>query len=110
MFESDPSFKDSHMIISCILRQAQYRVPALTLVNSEASVYAFIDKFFMQHHDFPLHPLTYPRCLRGFDGQSALTGNITHVAEIILALGNHVEKLFLYVISLNQYLIILSLL
>ena len=97
------------MIISCILPQAQYRVPALTLVNSEASAYAFIDKFFAQHYDLSLHPLTYPHCLCGFDGQSALTGNITHVTEIILALGNHVEKLFLYVISLNQYLIILSL-
>ena len=98
------------MIISCILRQAQYRVPALALVNSEASAYAFIDKSFVQHHDLPLHPLTYPHCLCGFNGQPALTGDITHVTETILALGNHVEKLFLYVISLNQYLIILSLL
>ena len=97
------------MIISCILRQAQYRVPALALVNSEASAYAFIDKFFAQHHDLPLYSLTYPRCLCEFDGQSALTDDITHVTETILALGNYVEKLFLYVISLNQYLIILSL-
>ena len=98
------------MIISCILHQAQYRIPALTLVNSEVSAYAFIDKFFAQHHDLSLHPLTYPRCLHGFNGQPALTDDITHVAETILALGNYVEKLFLYVISLNQYLIILSLL
>ena len=98
------------MIISCILCQAQYRVPALALVNSEASAYAFIDKFFAQHHDLSLHPLTYPHCLCEFNGQSALTGDITHVTETILALGNYVEKLFLYVTSLNQYLIILSLL
>ena len=98
------------MIISCILHQAQYRVPALTLVNSEVSAYAFIDKSFAQHYDLSLYPLTYPCCLCEFNGQSALTGDITHVAETILALGNHVEKLFLYVISLNQYLIILSLL
>ena len=82
----------------------------MTLVNSEASAYAFIDKFFAQHHDLSLHPLTYPHRLCEFNGQSALTDNITHVTEIILALGNYVEKLFLYVISLNQYLIILSLL
>ena len=110
MFESDSSFKDSHMIISCILHQAQYRIPALTLVNSEVSAYTFIDKFFVQHHDLPLHPLTYPHYLCEFNGQSALTDNITHIAETILALGNYVEKLFLYVISLNQYLIVLSLL
>ena len=73
------------MIISCILRQAQYRIPALALVNSEASAYAFIDKSFMQHHDLSLCPLTYPRHLCRFD-QSALTGDITHIAETILAL------------------------
>ena len=98
------------MIISCILRQAQYRIPALTLVNSEASVYAFIDKSFMQHHDLFLHPLTCPHCLCEFNGQSALTGEITHIAETILALENHVKKLFLYVTDLNQYLIVLGLL
>ena len=85
------------MIISCILRQAQYRIPALTLGNSEASAYTFIDKSFMQPHDLSLHPLTYPHCLCEFDGQSALTDDITHIAEIILALENHVKKLFLYV-------------
>ena len=78
-------------------------------MNSGASAYAFIDKSFAQHHDLSLHPLTYPHCLCGFDGQSALTGDITHVTETILALENHVEKLFLYVISLNQYFIILGL-
>ena len=110
MFESDSFFKDSHMIISCILHQAQYKIPALTLVNSEAFVYAFIDKSFTQHHDFSLHPLIYPHCLCEFNGQSALTDNITHITEIILVLGNYVKKLFLYVTGLNQYLIILSLL
>ena len=98
------------MIISCILHQAQYRISALTLVNSEVSAYTFIDKFFAQHHDLLLHPLTYSHCLCEFNGQSALTGNITHIAETILVLENYVKKLFLYVISLNQYLIILSLL
>ena len=78
-------------------------------MNSEASAYAFIDKSFAQHHDLSLHLLTYPHCLCEFNGQSALTDNITHIAETILALGNHVEKLFLYVTDLNQYLIILNL-
>ena len=79
-------------------------------MNSEASAYAFIDKFFAQHHDLLLHPLTYPCRLCGFNGQSALTDDITHIAETILALENYVEKLFLYVTDLNQYLIVLSLL
>ena len=79
-------------------------------MNSKVSAYAFIDKFFAQHYDFSLHPLIYPHCLCEFKGQSALTDDIIHVTETILALGNYVEKLFLYIISLNQYLIILDLL
>ena len=109
LFENDLSFKDSHMVISCTLRQAQSRISALALIDSEASAYAFIDKSFAQHHSLPLHPLTYPHCLWGFDGQTAQTGDITHVAETTMALEGHTERLFLYVTGLNQYLIILSL-
>ena len=79
-------------------------------MNSKVSAYAFIDKFFVQHHDLSLHFLTYPHCLHKFNGQSALTDDITHITEIILVLENYVEKLFLYVTDLNQYLIVLSLL
>ena len=79
------------------------------MIDSEASAYAFINKFFAQHHNLPLHSLTYPHCLQGFDGQTAQTGDITHVTEITIALGGHIERLFLYVTGLNQYPIILSL-
>ena len=79
-------------------------------MNSEVSVYTFIDKSFVQHHDLSLHSLIYPHCLCEFDSQSALTDNITHITEIILVFENYVKKLFLYVTGLNQYFIILSLL
>ena len=109
LFENDLSFKDSHMVVSCTLRQAQFRISALTLIDSEASAYAFINKSFAQHHNLPLHSLTYPRHLQGFNGQTAWTGDITHVTEITMALGGHIERLFLYITGLNQYLIILGL-
>lgn len=97
------------MVVSCILRQAQSRIPALALIDSGASAYAFIDKSFAQNHRLPLLPLTYPRRLRGFDGQTALTGDITHVVETTMALGGHIERLFLYVTGLNQYPLIMGL-
>ena len=71
LFENDLSFKDSHMVISCTLHQAQSRISALALIDSGASAYAFIDKSFAQHHNLPLHPLIYPHRLWGFDGQIA---------------------------------------
>ena len=97
------------MVVSCILRQAQSRVPALALIDSGASAYAFMDKSFAQQHHLPLHPLTHPRRLRGFDGQAALTGDITHVAESTMVLDGHIERLFFYVTGLSQYPIVMGL-
>jgi len=79
------------MVDSSVLRQAQSRIPAMALIDSGASAYAFIDKSFAQHHNLPFNQLTYPRRLRGFDGQAALTGDITHVAETTMALGGHID-------------------
>ena len=96
------------MIVSCILRQAQSRISALILIDCGASAYAFIDKTFAQQHNFPQHQLKYPRRLQGFDGQPALTGNITHVVETTMAIGTHIERLFLFVTGLKYYPIVLE--
>ena len=97
------------MIVSCILRQAQFRISVLALIDSEASVYAFIDEFFAQFHNLSCHQLIYSRRLREFDDQFALIEDITHVVEIIMTLKYHIERLFLYVRELKQYLIVMSL-
>ena len=47
------------MIIFCILYQAQFRIYIFALIDSGASVYAFIDKFFVQQHNIPLYSLIY---------------------------------------------------
>ena len=108
LFETDETFRDSHMVISCILRRFQTRIKALILVDSGASGYSFIDQDFARFHNFPLHQLKYPRRLSGFDGQPALTGNITHIAEVTMDLNGHVEKHFLYVTGLRHYPIVLG--
>ena len=97
------------MVVSCKLRVAQSRISALILIDSGASAYTFINQSFAQLHSLPLIRLQCPRRLRGFDRQTAATGDITHVAETTIVLGNHVEKLFLYITGLNQYPIILGL-
>lgn len=108
LFESDEIFKNSHMILFCVLRRQQSRIKALAFTDSDASAYAFIDKAFAQLHDFPLHSLRYSKQVRDFDDQFALTGNVTHVAEVILNLNDHVETLFMYVTGLQHYSIVLS--
>ena len=96
------------MVVECILRRFQARIKALVLIDSGASGYSFIDKEFAQLHDLPLHSLKYPRILRGFDGRAALTGSITHVAEVTMDLHGHVEKLFMYVTGLRHHPIVLG--
>ena len=55
-----------------------------------------------------MHSLIYFRRLREFDDQVILTSDIIHVAEIIMILEEHIEKLFFYITRLNQYLIVMS--
>ena len=109
MFEFNSVFKNSHIIISCILHQAQFRIHVFALIDSETSVYAFIDKSFVQQHNIPLHPLIYPWRLWGFDDQTALTDDITYVTEITMVIKGHTERLFLYITELNQYSIVMGL-
>ena len=55
------------MIIFCILRQIQYKIFVLILINNEIFVYVFIDKFFAQYYNFFFRFLIYFRRFREFD-------------------------------------------
>ncbi len=98
------------MIVFCILHQAQSKVLALTLIDSEVSAYVFMNKFFTQQHHLFLHQLTHFCKLQEFDDQVVLIDDITYVVEITMILNEHIEILFFYVTKLSQYLIIMSLL
>ena len=95
-------------MVSCTLRLGRSRIQTLSLIDCGASGYAFIDKKFAQTNQIPLHPLKYARRLEGFDGQPALTGNITHAAEVIMDLNGHTKKMFLFVTGLRTYPIVLG--
>ncbi len=97
------------MIVFCILHQAQSRVFTLALIDSEVFAYVFMNKFFTQQHHLFLHQLIHSRRLQEFDDQVALINDITYVVEITMILNEHIERLFFYVIELNQYFIIISL-
>jgi hypothetical protein len=97
------------MIVFCILRQAQFKVLALALINSEVFVYVFMNKFFVQQHNLFLHQLIYFRRLQEFDDQVTFIDDITYVIKFTMILNKHIERLFFYVIELNQYSIIMSL-
>ena len=97
------------MIVFCILHQAQSRIFALALIDSEVFAYVFMNKFFTQQHHLLLHQLTHSCRLQEFDDQVALIDKIIHVIEITMILDEHIKRLFFYVTELSQYLIIMSL-
>ena len=109
MFETDTSFRDRHMVISCKLRQAQSRIQTRCLIDTGASGYAFMDQDFAHQNHFALHRLQYPRIIRAFDGQPSSSGHITHLAEVIMDIQGHVERAFFYLTGLKQYPIVLGL-
>ncbi len=55
LFEFDLIFKDNHMIVFCILHQAQFKVFTFALIDNKVFAYVFMNKFFMQQHHFFLH-------------------------------------------------------
>ena len=109
LFETDPTFRDKHMVILCTFRLAQLRISIRCLVDTGASGYAFINETFARNHGLTFHALRYPRIVRGFDGQPSSTGLITHLAEAIMAVQGHVERIFFHVTGLEQYPVVLGL-
>jgi len=109
LFEFNSTFKDNHMIVFCILRQAQSRVLVLALIDNEVLTYVFMNKFFAQQHHLFLHQLIHSRRLQEFDDQVALIDDITYIIEITMILDEHIKKRFFYVTELSQYFIIMNL-
>jgi len=101
LFEFNSTFKDNHMIVFCILHQAQFKVLILTLIDSEVFAYVFMNKFFTQQHHLLSHQLTHSCRLQEFDDQVTLINDIIHVVKITMILDEHIERLFFYVIELS---------
>jgi len=59
LFEFNSTFKNNHMIVFCILHQAQSKVLTFALIDSEVFAYVFINKFFTQQHHLFLHQLIH---------------------------------------------------
>jgi len=78
------------MIVFYILHQAQFKVLAFALIDSEVLIYVFMNKFFAQQHYFFLHQLTHSCRLQEFDDQVTLINDITYVIEITIILDEHI--------------------
>ena len=109
LFETDPSFRDRHMVVTCKLRLAQFRISTQCLIDTGASGYAFMDQNFALQNNLVLHRLRHPRVIRAFDGEPSSSGYVTHLAEAIMDIQGHVERIFFHLTGLKQYTIVLGL-
>lgn len=80
------------------------------LIDTGGSGHAFIDADYAKTHCLPLISLPIPRVLRVFDGRDAVSGNVTHIVRLDLALGDHVSRQTpLYVTQLPEFPIVIGL-
>lgn len=84
-------------------------IDSLTLIDSGAPAYGFIDTKFAHNHGFELIKLPRPRILRVFDGSDAASGTITYLAKTVLDIDGHTETMLLFVTSLAYFDLVLGL-
>ena len=105
---SEKEMEGKHLVVSCTLASNNSSFPSITLVDSGATGFGFIDGNFVRHQSIPQSPLTNPRSLEVIDGRPINSGIITHYVEIPMRIGTHEEKARLFVTQLGHYPIVLG--
>ena len=91
------------LVIAGTIIDNQSEIRSHALIDSEATGYAFIDKEFAEHHNFPLFKLKEPHPLTVNDGQPVSSGVITNITKIGLSINNHHEMIPAFVTTLGGY-------
>jgi len=100
--------EDLHMVVSCSLSFNINVVATHALLDCGATGFAFMDETFTQTHQLPCFRLKQPRILEVIDGRPISSGNITEVAQAVLNIQGHREKVLFYLTSLGHYPIVLG--
>ncbi len=101
-------FCESLFIVQCILGN---KINAITLINTCATRYGFIDEKFAeivcQTLEIELHCLTKPKPIQEFDGRAAQP--VTHAIYPTLSAGSYTESLaLLFITKLGHHPMILG--
>ena len=69
-----------HLVVACQLAcDSSSAISSHALIDNGATGFAFMDKDFAGHHQFPLIPLKKPCTLEVIDGRPIASGMITHL-------------------------------
>ena len=93
----------NHLTVTATLRDGETSVQTLSLIDSGATGFAFIDENFARQHNFPLYRLQTPRDLEVIDGRPIESGQITHITKISCQIQDHHEILSAFVTKLGHY-------
>ena len=88
------------MVVSCIVKCSNKVIKTYALIDSGASGYAFIDRYFTLTTGISTFPLPQPREIRLADG--AVSDIITQFAVIPISMSGHKENCLFFVTNLAQ--------
>lgn len=97
-----------HIVAACILKSNNKSIQTYALIDTGCSGFAFIDKDFARHHQFPLIPLSSPRNLHVIDGRPISSGKVTHRCHLPLSIDSHHEAAPFFVTKLGSYPLVLG--
>jgi len=101
---------NDHLVLSGNLESNKINVNLSVLIDIGATDYAFIDDSFAQRHFLPCFSLSEICTLQRFDGQSVVSGPITHYALVKLRVpSEELEETPFYVTQLPQFPVVLDL-
>ena len=109
MVEKD-AMEDSHLVVTCILKDSNLQLRTHALVDCRATGYVFIDEDYLRHHNIPLYRLKTPRSLEVIDARPIECGDVTHLSKLTITIDKHTETLPLFVTNIGHYSIVLGIL
>jgi hypothetical protein len=100
--------RNEHLIISYILDNQNNKIRLNALIDFDVIEISFVNKEFARCHSLPLYKLKESQDLEIIDNRFSQAEKITHVIKIKLIINKHIEKLFMFVIKLEHYLLVLD--
>ena len=95
------------MVLNCTIA-SDNKIHTQAMIDSGGTGLAFVDESFARHHNLTLYPLKEPRAFKVVDGREITSGEITHIAIATFQIGQHQEKLPMFVTKLGHYPIVLG--
>ena len=72
------------MVVSCTLSYNEKSIKTHALIDTGATGYAFMDKYFVSAYNIPTLELKKPRTIEVIDGRTIFSGKVTYLGHSTL--------------------------